>query len=39
MTQTETFLKTLVLSVLVWVSPREMKTDNGNLKNAAILPR
>ena len=29
---TETFLKTATLSVLVWAYPREMKTNNGNLK-------
>ena len=39
MTLTETFLKTVAFSISVWVYPREMKTRDGNLKNAAILPR
>ena len=34
---TETFLNTVTLSVLVWTYSHEMKTGDGNFKNAAIL--
>ena len=32
------FLKAATLSILIWAYPRETKTNNGNFKNAAILP-
>ena len=34
----EPFLKAATLSILIWTYPRETKTNNGNFKNAAILP-
>ena len=34
----EPFLKAATLSILIWAYPRETKTNNRNLKNAAILP-
>ena len=34
---TETLLNTVTLSVLVWTYSHEMKTGDGNFKNAAIL--
>ena len=34
----EPFLKAATLSILIWAYPRETKTNNGNLKNAAVLP-
>ena len=34
----EPFLKAATLSLLIWAYPRERKTNNGNFKNAAILP-
>ena len=34
----EPFLKAATLSILIWAYPREKKTNNGNFKNAAILP-
>ena len=34
----EPFLKVTTLSILIWAYPREMRTSNGNFKNAAILP-
>ena len=34
----EPFLKAATLSILIWDYPRETKTNNGNFKNAAILP-
>ena len=34
----EPFLKAATLSILIWAYPRETKTNNGNFKNAAILP-
>ena len=34
----EPFLKAATLSILIWAYPREMRTSNGNFKNAAILP-
>ena len=32
------FLKAANLSILIWAYRRETKTNNGNFKNAAILP-
>ena len=32
------FLKAATLSILIWAYSREMKTNNENFKNAAILP-
>ena len=34
----EPFLKAATLSILIWAYPRETKTNNGNFKNATILP-
>ena len=34
----EPFLKATTLSILIWAYPHETKTNNGNFKNAAILP-
>ena len=34
----EPFLKAATLSILICAYPRETKTNNGNFKNAAILP-
>ena len=31
----EPFLKATTLSILIWANPREMKTNDGNFKNAA----
>ena len=36
---TETFLKTLTLSVSVWAYSHEMKTNTWNFKNATSLPQ
>ena len=36
---TETFLKTLTLSVSVWAYPHEMKTSTWHFKNATSLPQ
>ena len=35
----EPFLKAATLSIFIWAYPREMKTKNGNFKNAAISLR
>ena len=34
----EPILKAATLSILIWAYPSETKTNNGNFKNAAILP-
>ena len=36
---TETFLEKATFFVLVWAYPHEIRTNNRNFKNAAILPR